>query len=183
VYFQLVADFLARGPLDRSPSEVEALLYASSRQWPSSSALACREGGYARICAYQDPRFEVLLLNWAPGAVSPIHDHGDQHCWMYLLEGRLEVDDYVRLDPGDIPGYAHVEQVGSRRLEVGELDSRVGRYDLHRVSSGDSPALSLHVYAAPLRQFGIYDEPSRRCETSYGRYDAVLHANAQGAPR
>jgi hypothetical protein len=67
--------------------------------------------------------------------------------------------------------------------EVGELDSRVGRYDLHRVSSGDSPALSLHVYAAPLRQFGIYDEPSRRCETSYGRYDAVLHANAQGAPR
>jgi len=102
---------------------------------------------------------------------------------MYVLEGCLEVDDYVRLDPGDVPGYAHVEQMGSRRLEVGELDSRSGRYDLHRVGAGGSPALSLHVYAAPLRQFAVYDEPSRRCETSYGRYDAVLHGNGHGVPR
>ena len=176
MYSQLIADFRTRGPLDRNASEVEALLHASWGTWPNRSSLASRKGGYARICAYQDSKFEVLLLNWAPGAASAIHDHGEQHCWMYVLEGCLDVDDYVRLDPGDVPGYAQVERQGSRRLEAGEFDVRSGRYDLHRVAAGGSPALSLHVYAGPLRQFLVYDESSRRCETSYGRYDEVLYA-------
>jgi len=174
MYAQLIADFRSRGPLDRSASEMEALLEASADTWPNRRLLASRGSGYARICAYQDANFEVLLLNWAPGAVSPIHDHGDQHCWMYVLEGSLEVDDYVRLDSGDVAGYAHVEWRESRQLGVGELDSRSGKFDLHRVTAGALPALSLHVYAGPLRRFLTYDEPSRRCETSYGRYDDVL---------
>lgn len=176
VYSQLIADFRSRGPLDRSASEVEALLAASAGTWPSRRLLASRSSGYTRICAYQDSKFEILLLNWAPGAVSPIHDHGGQRCWMYVLEGSLEVDDYARLDSGEVPGYAHVEWRGSRQLGVGDIDSRSGKYDLHRVSAGELPALSLHIYAGPLRRFLTYDEASRRCETSYGRYDDVLFA-------
>jgi hypothetical protein len=94
---------------------------------------------------------------------------------MFVLQGRLEVRDYVRLDPGDVPGYAHVEPRGNRLLEPGELDLRSGRFDLHRVTATpDAPAVSLHVYSRPLRSFLVYDELARSCETMRGKYDDLL---------
>lgn len=174
---RLIESLRARGPLERESAEMAALLSESGAAWPFVPRLLSRQGAYTRTCAYQDRRFEILLLNWTPGAVSAIHDHGDQHCWMSVLEGRLEVEDYVRLDAGDVGGYAHVEQCGARTLEQGEVDLRSGRFDLHRVAAaGNGPAVSLHIYAGPLRQFLIYHEFARRCETVFGGYDDVLPA-------
>ena len=160
------------------------LLARRSQDWPGTSRLIFRSGGYTRTCAYRDARFELLLLNWAPGAASEIHDHGNQHCWMLVLDGRLAVDDYVRLDAGDLGGYAHVEARGSQVLGAGAMDLRSGRYDLHRVSATpDAPAISLHVYAGPLREFLVYDEAARRCKAARGTYDEVLSVYTEAAHR
>ncbi len=154
-----------------------AALLAATRGsgWlPSRPLLAC-PGGYTRSCAYSDERFEVLLLNWAAGAVSPLHDHGGQHCWMQVLEGQLLVDDYLRIDAGERPGFARVEAQGSRLMDAGDLDARSGRFDLHRVSApAGVPALSLHIYAAPLKEFAVYDESTQRCHVVRSTYDDVL---------
>jgi cysteine dioxygenase len=132
-------------------------------------------GGYTRSCAYWDERFEVLLLNWAAGAASAIHDHGGQHCWMQVLEGQLVVDDYLRADSGERPGFARVEARGSRLMSAGDVDLRSGRFDLHRVSApAGGPALSVHIYAAPLKEFLAYNETTQRCQTVVGTYDEVL---------
>jgi predicted metal-dependent enzyme (double-stranded beta helix superfamily) len=164
--------------------EVGSVLAARWEDWLPGCPLAYRPDGYTRTCAYRDPRFEVLLLNWAPGSASAIHDHGDQHCWMLLLDGVLEVDDYVRLDAGETPGYAHVEQCGSRRLEPGGMDLRSGRFDLHRVSANvRSAAVSLHVYSGPLRKFLVYDEAERRCKTAGAFYDGFLSLGAESVYR
>ncbi|HEX3671597.1 MAG TPA: cysteine dioxygenase family protein [Candidatus Cybelea sp.] len=180
--YRLVPDFRFRGPLDRSASEIEALFAGSAGSWPRSRDLSSRAGDYTRTRVYVDSRFEIVLLNWAEGAVSPIHDHGGQHCWMYVLEGAIDVADYARLDAGEVPGYAHVEPTGSCRLGVGEIDLRSGPYDLHRVSAaGSAPAVSLHVYAAPLRQYLVYDENARRCQAAFGRYDAILSGDLKVA--
>ena len=181
---RLIESLRARGPLERNAADMAALLAGGTSAWPFVPRLAKKDGTYTRTCAYQDRRFEILLLNWTPGAASPIHDHGGQHCWMYVLDGRLEVEDYVRLDPADLPGYAHVEQSGARLLEAGESDLRSGRFDLHRVAAtGKEPAVSLHVYAAPLRQYLIYHEFARRCETVFGSYDDVLPAYPEAVRR
>lgn len=177
---RLIENLRARGPLERDLSEMADLLTGSDAAWPFVPGLLKRPGSYTRTCAYREGRFEILLLNWTPGAVSPIHDHGGQHCWMYVLDGRLEVEDFVRVDAGDVPGYAHVEQSGARVLEAGETDLRSGRFDLHRVAIvGNGPAVSLHVYAAPLGQYLIYHEAARRCETAFGTYDDVLPAHLE----
>jgi cysteine dioxygenase len=171
---RLIDDLRARDPLARDSSEVGALLAETSAQW-RPHALIAKSDAYTRTCAYRDARFEVLLLNWAPGAASAIHDHGDQHCWMLVLAGQLRVEDYVRLDPGDVPGYAHIEPRGLRTLHAGEMDLRSGRFDLHRVAATTtSPAVSLHVYSGPLRKFLVYDEFTRRCQSALGTYDEVL---------
>lgn len=179
MFLRLIEDLRAEGPLSRDRLAMGRLLTESVADWAGPDGLLFRAGSYTRTCAYRDERFELLLLNWAPGAASPIHDHGDQHCWMLVLEGQLEVDDYARLDSGDVQGYAHVEQSGSRTLDPGAMDLRSGRFDLHRVVAGKgAPAVSLHVYSAPLRRFFVYDQRARRCENAYGSYDDVLPAYA-----
>jgi len=171
----LIDNLCCKGPLERSTSDMAALLAATRGSWSPSRPLLVCPGGYTRSCAYWDERFEVLLLNWAAGAGSAIHDHGGQHCWMQVLEGQLVVDDYLRIDAGERPGFARVEAHGSRLMNAGDLDLRSGRFDLHRVSAPSGvPALSLHIYAAPLKEFSVYDELSQRCQTVRGTYDDVL---------
>ncbi|MBV8356192.1 MAG: cysteine dioxygenase family protein [Candidatus Eremiobacteraeota bacterium] len=133
-----------------------------------------RPGAYTRTCAYQDDRFEVLLLDWSPGAASPIHDHGGQHCWFVVLRGRLWIDDYVRTDRADVPGRATLEPRGARMLDRGDLDLRSGRFDIHRLAATDAPALSLHVYSRPLESFSTYDPKAQRCTVARSTYDLVL---------
>jgi cysteine dioxygenase len=180
---RLIDDLRACGPLETEGSQVGALLAASTYAWQPRRLLS-KQGSYTRTCAYRDARFEVLLLNWAPGAVSPIHDHGDQHCWMIVLDGRLEVEDFVRLDCGEIPGYAQVEARGGRTLQAGEMDTRSGRFDLHRVATAaGSRAVSLHVYSGPLRRYMVYDDLARRCESARGSYDEFLSVYSEPVRR
>jgi cysteine dioxygenase len=175
MFDRLIQELRSRNPLERTSAEVGALLKASVLEGRLAPLLVFRRNAYTRTCAYRDTGFEVAVLNWDKGATSPVHDHGDQRCWMLVLEGSLRVDDYARLDAGDVAGYAHVERRGARMLEVGDMDLRSGRFDLHRVSAcPDVPAVSLHVYAGPLREFLVYDEYARQCQRVYGNYDEVL---------
>ena len=163
-------------PLARSQTEMARILDRVCECGPSlNTQLPAEKGRYTRTCAFADDGFEVLLLNWAPGAASAIHDHGDQHCWLAVLEGRLAVDDYVRVDRAERPDRAVVVPDGTAILSRGDVDARSGRFDIHRVAeAGGSGAISLHVYARPLRTFQIYDEFSQRCRPATGKYDAVL---------
>ncbi len=171
----LINNLCSRGPLERSTSDMAALLAATRGSWLLSRPLLVCPGGYTRSCAYGDERFEVLLLNWAAGAVSALHDHGGQHCWMQVLEGQLVVDDYLRTDAGERPGFARVEAQGSRLMHPGDLDLRSGRFDLHKVSAPPGVrALSLHIYAGPLTEFLVYDESTHRSRTVVSTYDEVL---------
>jgi hypothetical protein len=182
---QLIDELRRTPPLDRGePSMAGLLSRAGSGPRAIPGPLISRPKAYTRICAYRDDKFEVVLLNWSPGAASAIHDHGDQHCWMLVLEGRLEVEDYERLDAGDVAGYARVEARDTRILEPGQFDLRSGRFDLHRVAATrNAPALSLHIYARPLRSYLVYDEGSRRCESALGIYDEVLAVYTDGERR
>ncbi len=175
MFRQLVDDLRVRSPLARAHADLERLLGDSARQWPGRETLLSRPGDYTRTRVYRDANFEMLLLNWAPGAASAIHDHGGQHCWMLVLDGTLDVDDYVRLDAGEVPGVAEVKWRDSRRLRSGDMDLRSGRFDLHRVSApAKGKAVSLHLYAGPLQEFLVYDPPARRCDRAYGTYDAIV---------
>ncbi len=181
----LVDSLRSVSALEGGGEVVSGLLGGAAGLWPTAHRrLVARPGAYTRTSVHRDARFEVLLLNWAPGAISAIHDHGGQLCWMTVLEGRLEVEDYVRLDAGEVPGYARIEPRGSRTLARGEIDSRGGASIF--TASAQAPArrrVSLHVYAGPLQRFLVYDELSRRCETAIGTYDDVLSLDAVPSSR
>ena len=171
---EFVSELRRTAPLARGDEEMVALLGAvrAGVAWP---ALPARLHSYTRTRAYGDERFEVLLLNWSTGAASEIHDHGGQRCWFVVLDGTMRVDDYARVDGGHDATYAALERRGSLDLGRGDLDVRAGRFDLHKVAA-TSPALTLHVYAKPLRTFRVYDYDAQRCRAVRAAYDADVSA-------
>ncbi len=169
-----VADLRRVPPLKRSARDMGRMLATAAASPPLVPRLACRKGSYTRTRVYADERFEVLLLDWSREAASEIHDHGGQHCWFVVLQGRLRVDDFGRVDAGDAPGKAVIEACGSRELRTGDVDLRSGRFDIHRVVAGGGRALTLHIYSRPLDAYLVYDRRAQRCEPALGTCDRVL---------
>ncbi len=180
---ELLFSLRERAPLDRSPAEMGRLLERAVERFPAEPPpMVSMPKGYTRTCAYADERFEVLLLNWSAGSSSTLHDHGGRHCWVAVLDGQVLFENYDRLDAGDVPGEAIVAPSDAAIARRGDLDLRALPNDIHRVSAaGGRSALTLHVYARPLREFNVYDEFSRRCRRGFSRYDAVLPFDA-GVP-
>jgi cysteine dioxygenase len=149
------------------------LLSAAVGAFSTLPPLPRRPGDYTRTRVYRDEAFEVLMLDWAPGSSSSIHDHGGQHCWLAVVAGAVRVEDYRRLDRGETPGRARLAASGSLELSRGELDVRSGAYDVHRVRAVGH-AITLHVYAAPLDEFLVYDFGAQRCRVATGTCDRIL---------
>ena len=117
---------------------------------------------YSRTRLAATSAYEVVAMNWAPKAVSPIHDHGASRCWVLMLEGTLGVENFSCADPSND---GLVELVAAERLLLRpqDLDHRLGPAELHRVTnpSDDAYAYSLQVYAAPLSTYSIVDARTR----------------------
>jgi hypothetical protein len=169
-------------PLDRPAAEMASLLESARIAPRARLDLPARAESYTRTCAYADDRFEVLLLNWSRSAISGIHDHGGRHCWFLVLDGEVRVDDFVRLDRGEVADLALLESRGSFFLERGDVDVRSERFDIHRVAA-KTAALTLHVYARPLRAYGLYDYVAQRRHSVRATYDAMLPQFAGGEAR
>jgi predicted metal-dependent enzyme (double-stranded beta helix superfamily) len=118
---------------------------------------------YTRTLLYRDGRFELILVCWSPGARSPIHDHGEQDCWLLPLAGSLSLEDFAL-----VGGELHCVR---RRDRVRTLDHRDLSHQIHRVSAA-APALSLHLYARPIDRCRIYDDAGRSQMIRLG-YDRI----------
>ena len=57
---------------------------------------------YARNLIHKASGFEALVLCWLPGQRSPIHDHANSICAVYVVEGKLSADNYRRMANGHV---------------------------------------------------------------------------------
>lgn len=132
---------------------------------------SCR--GYARTLLYKNDLFEILVLHWLPGCASSIHDHGGAHCWLAVSSGTMGVENYLRYDAGEAPGYARIGLEGREELAPGAIDYRQDDVHLHRCIARE-PCVTLHVYAHPIERFHAFDERAFTCSIVTSTYDAVL---------
>jgi hypothetical protein len=93
--------------------------------------------------------WEVMLIAWSSGQVTPIHDHRGVMGGMVVVSGTLAEERFTT--PGDRP-----ELVDNRARPEGDL-SDIGPTVLHRLAPTSARAVSLHVYRPPLRTMGIWD--------------------------
>ncbi|HZZ65635.1 MAG TPA: cysteine dioxygenase family protein [Candidatus Baltobacteraceae bacterium] len=136
----------------------------------------CGPHGYTRSLLYKSERFEVLVLHWKPGCATSIHDHGGANCWFAVCEGVMHVENFRRFDSGQTAGYARIGLEGREQLRRGDLDYRQDDVHLHRCIAGEQPVTTLHVYAAPIERFRIFEERTESCAETSCSYDAILTA-------
>ncbi|PRW56943.1 peroxisome biogenesis 1 isoform X1 [Chlorella sorokiniana] len=150
---------------------------------------------YVRNLVYQDENFELLVLCWAPGQGSRIHNHGDSHGWVTVLRGRVEETRYTNpranlhddsappspsegpAAPPAIPGVLGAVTPCPQLQKLGKGVAGPGAQlyindgqALHAVRCADDTdyehgAVTLHLYAPPTRRVLLYEPEADRVVT------------------
>ena len=129
-------------PADVDGTRVASLLreYAAGEDsWRRYAAAG--DDSYSRNLIWRARDFELLLLCWKSGQASAIHDHGDQNCWMAVLDGALEEEHFSARDGGLKRGRVKTYEAGGVAFIRDEIA-------LHQIrATGGRDGVSLHLYA------------------------------------
>lgn len=100
---------------------------------------------YARNCVLKNEHFELVVICWRAGQVSPIHDHGESNCLYLVTGGTMTEEIYSR---SETPG--RVTLVESREWACGDVTIADGP-TIHRVCNHTGQDLvTIHLYSPPL---------------------------------
>jgi cysteine dioxygenase len=169
----------AREPRGVQVAEKLASYARSHRDWREFALFDA--AAYTRNLIHRADAFEVILLCWNPGQVTPIHNHQGQRCWMSVLDGRVEETLY-RL-PERTGGPLAIST--SKLHDRGEVAFITDEIALHRIAQvGERQAVSLHVYSRPIPRCQIYDPASGEVTMrvlAYHSIRGVLEAGASSA--
>jgi len=117
-----------------------------------------RDDSYARRLLHQneDLGYTAVVMTWAPGQCTPLHDHGGLWCVEGVVDGAMQVTQFDLTDQnGD--GYAFTER-GKIRAAVGTAGSLIPPWDYHVLGNAlsDRPSITLHVYGGDLNRCHIF---------------------------
>lgn len=135
-----------------------------------------RPGGYTRTLLQRGEGFELIAMVWSPGALTPIHDHGDSRCATLVVAGSLAVEHFTRgADLG--PERAALVAGEARVLIAGDGEALRDATELHRVATaGSDDAIAVHLYAVPLAAYRSFAADGR-IAAHRSAYDLILRAS------
>ena len=108
-----------------------------------------RDGAeYNRELVHTAPGFEVWLLSWLPGQITPIHDHGGVVTATTVLSGAILEERFERTS-GPL-----VRQTWTTRRAAGDFD-RLDPAAIHRVRPVGH-VVTLHLYVPTCADGQIY---------------------------
>ncbi|KAI1280404.1 Cysteine dioxygenase type 1 [Halotydeus destructor] len=116
-------------------------------------------------------KYNLMLLAWAEGQGSGIHDHADSHCFVKVLSGTLTE---VRFSwPEPVNGKEMLEEVKEMQViqetdvdtnEVTYMNDSIG---LHRMENRNHsmPAVTLHLYVPSYESCRNFDQRTGHAST------------------
>lgn len=112
---------------------------------------------YTRNCIVENEKFELILLCWEAGQITPIHNHGGEECWVKFIEGQFRENIYTENKAGELK---MVKTINSGPNDVSYMIDFMGFHNLENLSNKRS--MSLHFYAKPIRSCKIFDKKSQK---------------------
>jgi len=115
---------------------------------------------YCRNTVAASGWYELLVVCWAPGQQSHIHDHAGSACAFRVIEGTGSETTYLRSEGG------LVRPVSAEILTRGDVCASHDA-DIHRVANDtdDEDFITLHLYAPALSLMNTYEpEPGAEDE-------------------
>ncbi len=129
---------------------------------------------YKRYRLYSDPDhgFIVIAVVWAPGASTPIHDHGT---WgvVGVLKGSLSVTNFKWVENLSQPNNKSIVECGSISAIEGQTTFVLPPdNDIHMVGNPSSTySVSIHTYGKELKRYNVYDIENNKIEKIELSYD------------
>ncbi|XP_023224925.1 cysteine dioxygenase type 1-like [Centruroides sculpturatus] len=101
-------------------------------------------------------KFNLMILAWAEGQGSSIHDHSDSHCFMKILDGKLLESKFQWPQDSENSEMVCSGETELKLNEVAYINDSIG---LHRVEnpSHSEVAVSLHLYCPPFDKCQMFD--------------------------
>ena len=121
---------------------------------------------YTRNCITENDKFELILICWEQGQITPIHNHDGQECWVRIIEGEFSETIYNANEDGLLKRF---KSTISKSNDITYMVDFMGFHTLENLSKKRS--ISLHLYAKPIRSCKIFDENSMKFETIDLVYD------------
>jgi cysteine dioxygenase len=126
---------------------------------------------YARHSIFRNELFDMMVICWKPGQVTPVHSHNGQCGWVRVLRGRIQEtrfqyrgcnspDNFIggKIDCIAGGGAITLDRIGATEFEVGETEN----------------AMTLHVYSLPHDSCVAYDLESRTCRRRDLSFDTTV---------
>ena len=143
---------------------------------------------YARRPVHRSRHFDLLVLTWAPGQQTPIHNHAGNCGWVRLVRGQIAEETFKLVPGGSLPDAGVAGDVGDRGGNVGleatgtGVISAVGAVAtadrvraIHRLgnpaAAGGDLTVTLHVYSLPHDRCLSFDAERRTATVRDLAYD------------
>jgi cysteine dioxygenase len=115
---------------------------------------------YTRNIIVQREAYELLLICFEADQRSSIHDYDSEDAFIHPVQGSIREDRFELASDGLL------DQVSSTVLGPRDHSHLKASSSIHRyVNVGVGRAMSLNLYARPLRRWKVYDERSGRITT------------------
>lgn len=143
---------------------------------------------HTRNKIFRNEMIEVMLICWPVGAITPLHTHNGQLGWMTMIEGKLKVENYRKIDCNR-PEAQQVVGIdcltGATKIEMqhlqdeyavpgGPLNTVDKTQTIHRIINApewNQRAVSMHVYSLPIDSCVVFDMDAQRCFRRDLKYD------------
>lgn len=110
---------------------------------------------YTRNCIARTDDFELLLICYEPEQQTSIHDFATEEAWVHPVIGSVVEE---RFEPSS--GQA-LRKAGSSKLDKDSFSYLHNGRSIHRyINKSGERAVTLNLYARPLRTWKVYDERS-----------------------
>ncbi|MBL9076578.1 MAG: cysteine dioxygenase family protein [Planctomycetes bacterium] len=143
--------------------------------------IGVRTDKYARRLVHRGRWFDVMVLTWAPGQFTPVHNHAGNCGWVRLVRGQISEETFrlvpgaslpdaaVAADPGERGGCVGLERTGSGVIaEIGAVATADRVRAIHRLgnpaAAGGDATVTLHVYSLPHDSCLAFDLDRRTCQ-------------------
>lgn len=131
-----------------------------------------RPDGYARRLLHRNDAlgYTAVVMTWAPGQQTPLHDHAGIWCVEGVVAGRMDVTRYDLVQEAD--GRYRFEPKGCVHAEVGSAGCLIPPFEYHVLANPTStPSITLHVYGGEMTSCHIF-EP--QADGAYLRRERLL---------
>lgn len=126
-----------------------------------------KKGDYTRNCIARREGFEFILLCWDNTAITPIHGHDGQNCWVYQVDGEICEKRYVESDSG----FKVTNEANLTPGKISFMHDRMGFHTIENIS--ETRAMTLHVYANPIDSCLVYCDEKQEFEEKDMVYDTM----------